>query len=399
MNYLGDFKVGATVNFNITTHAAAGGAVAPSSAFEAADLVIYKNASQTQRSSTSGVVPISPFDSIVGLHHFSIDLADDTDAGFWAAGNDYAVILSPDETVDSQTVVRVVASFSIENRVVNWAQVVSPTTTLNLSGTTILTATNVETDTVDIQGRIPAALDSGRISASVGAMGANVLTASALATDAVTEIQSGLSTHSAADVWNVATRTLSGTLGSFDALWNKVKAWLGALAGKTADTDTRAEINATTAGATYNETTDSLQAISDAGGGGGGDTTVIVNPLSTTINDRVTESTIRAYYKENGWAIGPNAVVDAAGDPVDLTVFPTHRLTIEDQGKADVLTTTTVTVSGADDNQWTATGTLAVTATAPAKLRWSLRGIDTGVDILLGHGDVIVTYAASVDEA
>jgi|LakMenEpi03Aug12_release.lakeMendotaPanAssembly.Ray.scaffolds.fasta_scaffold32210_6 hypothetical protein len=55
--------------------------------------------------------------------------------------------------------------------------------------------------------------------------------------------------------------------------------WLGAIAGKTADSATRAEINATTAGAAYNETTDSLQAIRDrgdeawvtgSGGGGGG---------------------------------------------------------------------------------------------------------------------------------
>lgn len=37
--------------------------------------------------------------------------------------------------------------------------------------------------------------------------------------------------------------------------------WLGAIAGKTADTATRAEINATTAGANYNETTASLEAL------------------------------------------------------------------------------------------------------------------------------------------
>jgi hypothetical protein len=43
--------------------------------------------------------------------------------------------------------------------------------------------------------------------------------------------------------------------------------WLGALAGKTADTTTRTEINATTAGAGYNETTDSLEAQKDSGGG------------------------------------------------------------------------------------------------------------------------------------
>jgi hypothetical protein len=41
--------------------------------------------------------------------------------------------------------------------------------------------------------------------------------------------------------------------------------WLGTLAGKTADTSTRAEINATTAGATFNETTDSLEAVRDRG--------------------------------------------------------------------------------------------------------------------------------------
>ena len=58
----------------------------------------------------------------------------------------------------------------------------------------------IETDTQDIQGRLPAALVSGRIDASVGAMEANTLTASALAADAVTEIQSGLSTLTAAGV-------------------------------------------------------------------------------------------------------------------------------------------------------------------------------------------------------
>lgn len=58
----------------------------------------------------------------------------------------------------------------------------------------------IETDTQDIQARLPAALVSGRMDASVGAMAANTLTASALATDAVSEIQSGLSTLDAAGV-------------------------------------------------------------------------------------------------------------------------------------------------------------------------------------------------------
>lgn len=53
---------------------------------------------------------------------------------------------------------------------------------------------NIVTRATDIQSRLPAALVSGRMDSSVGAMAANTLTASALATDAVTEIQSGLAT-------------------------------------------------------------------------------------------------------------------------------------------------------------------------------------------------------------
>lgn len=56
--------------------------------------------------------------------------------------------------------------------------------------------TAIQADTDDIQTRLPAALVSGRMDASVGAMAANTLTASALATDAVTEIQTGLATAS-----------------------------------------------------------------------------------------------------------------------------------------------------------------------------------------------------------
>lgn len=45
----------------------------------------------------------------------------------------------------------------------------------------------VQSDTDDIQTRLPAALVSGRIDASVGAMAANVLTATAIAADAITD--------------------------------------------------------------------------------------------------------------------------------------------------------------------------------------------------------------------
>lgn len=65
----------------------------------------------------------------------------------------------------------------------------------------------VQSDTDDIQTRLPAALVSGRMDSSVGAMAANTLTASALATDAVAEIADG--------VWDeaLAGHATAGTAG------------------------------------------------------------------------------------------------------------------------------------------------------------------------------------------
>jgi len=54
----------------------------------------------------------------------------------------------------------------------------------------------IQADTEDIQSRLPAALVSGRIDASVGAMAANVMTAAAAAADLTTELQAGLATSS-----------------------------------------------------------------------------------------------------------------------------------------------------------------------------------------------------------
>jgi hypothetical protein len=75
---------------------------------------------------------------------------------------------------------------------VDWANVGSPTTTVGLSGTTVKTATDVETDTVDIQARLPAALVSGRMDASVGAMATDVISSGALSAAAANEIRDAI---------------------------------------------------------------------------------------------------------------------------------------------------------------------------------------------------------------
>jgi hypothetical protein len=85
----------------------------------------------------------------------------------------------------------------------------------------------VQADTEDIQARLPAALVSGRIDASVGAMAANVVTASAIATDAIdadaiaanaigaSEIAADAGTEIAASVWNALTSGIvtAGSIG------------------------------------------------------------------------------------------------------------------------------------------------------------------------------------------
>lgn len=66
--------------------------------------------------------------------------------------------------------------------------------------------------------------------------------------------------------------------------------WLGLIAGKTADSTTLTEMNATTAGAGYSNTTDSLQALRDQGdsgawGGSGGSGLTGANLVTLTVTD------------------------------------------------------------------------------------------------------------------
>lgn len=99
---------------DFSTHAAAGGAVAFSATIEAADFDVYKNGSATQRTSTAGFTISETFDSVTGAHQIAIDMSDNTDAGFYSAGAHLKVLLSPDETVDSQTVVKWIGSCDLE---------------------------------------------------------------------------------------------------------------------------------------------------------------------------------------------------------------------------------------------------------------------------------------------
>lgn len=80
------------------------------------DIEVYKNGSTAQRASDSGYALLDTdgidFDSTTGIHGISIDLSDNTTAGFYAAGGQYWVVISS-ITVDAATVNFIAATFRI----------------------------------------------------------------------------------------------------------------------------------------------------------------------------------------------------------------------------------------------------------------------------------------------
>jgi hypothetical protein len=80
------------------------------------DIEIYKDGSVTQRASDAGYVLLDTdgidFDALTGIHGFSIDTGDNTDAGFYTVGAWFTVIVSA-VTIDGQTVSFIAAQFRL----------------------------------------------------------------------------------------------------------------------------------------------------------------------------------------------------------------------------------------------------------------------------------------------
>ena len=313
---LGVVRPGSTIRIPFSTFDKDDGSAITMTNFAAADILVYKDGSTTERASTSGYTATTDFDAKTGKHVAIIDLADNTTAGFWAAGSEYLVAIDS-VTVDAVTTGGWVARFRIGQRAaifdttiatlssqtsftltvgpaeddalngmwciihdvasavqmgwalisdytgstktvtlaagttftaaagdnisimfpsplqptvlgrtldvssggesgLDWTNIGGATTTVNLSGTTVKTATDVETDTADIQARLPAALVSGRIDASVGAMAAAVLTATAIASDAITAAKI------AADAIGASELAADAVAEIADAVWDEV---------------------------------------------------------------------------------------------------------------------------------------------------------------------------------
>lgn len=189
-------------------------------------------------------------------------------------------------------------------------------------------ATAIETDTQDIQSRLPAALVSGRMDSSVGAMAANTITASAVASDAIAEIQSGLAT---------STIVTAG--------FTEIK------------------------GATWSSATDTLEAIRDASGGSG--TSIMVTPVVAQVPVRVRDTDIETYIGDlSTIRIG----IFSGEDAVDLSGFGDLEVCVQakDGTDLDFVPMADLTIDGTDNNyvSWDPAGPSVATV---RRGKWSLR--------------------------
>lgn len=138
--YYGDFAVNSIVRLMWNSNAVAGESITRATN---GSIRIYKNNSTTERTSANGITDSEDFDTLTGVHHVNIDTSDNTDAGFYAAGNDYFVVLAA-ATIDGKTINAYLGSFSIENR-------------------------NVKANVTQWNGSTPNNLTGGRVESIVGA--------------------------------------------------------------------------------------------------------------------------------------------------------------------------------------------------------------------------------------
>jgi hypothetical protein len=189
--HLGDVPANSTLYIPFASYNSSGASVTLTG-LAVTDIEIYKNGSVTQRASDAGYTLLDTdgidFDGITGLHGFSVDLSDNTDAGFYSVGGFYWVVVST-VTIDSQTVTliaatfRIVAAESVAGKPKVDVDAFGGTAGTFAAGIPEVKVNNIAADAI-----------------TASAIAANAIGASELAADAVTEIQSGLSTLDAAGV-------------------------------------------------------------------------------------------------------------------------------------------------------------------------------------------------------
>jgi hypothetical protein len=212
-----------------STYAGATGASVTLTGLAVTDIEIYKDASMTQRASDAGYTLIDTdgidIDSITGIHGFTIDTGDNTDASFYTTGAWFTVVVSA-VTVDSQTVNFIAAQFRIvpaessagvpkvdvshnAGTAITSASGIQEVKVASIAANAI-TATSIASDAITAAKVADGTIDAGTFAAGAidaAAIAANAIGASELASDAVAEIADG--------IWDEASsgHTTSGTYG------------------------------------------------------------------------------------------------------------------------------------------------------------------------------------------
>lgn len=304
MNNLGIVKPGSLIEITFDTFAGSTGASITLTGLAVTDIEIYKDGSITQRSSDAGYTLLDTdgidIDGVTGIHGFTVDLADNTVAGFYAAGSRYFVVVSA-VTIDSQTVNFVAARFSI-----GMPDAVLNTTVATLASQTsfTLTAGPAEDDALNgcavyihdvasaVQGGFAVVSDYTGSTKTITLSAGTTFTVAASDHISVFPPMNTRWTGSVADTAQTGdsfarlgapagasvSADIGGVKSNTDTLLSRVTStlfagitslaeWLGLLAGKqTGNTTARTEMRATgAAGGTYDETTDSQEALRDRG--------------------------------------------------------------------------------------------------------------------------------------
>ena len=111
--YLGDFAEDVTIVVPFTT-TLGGAGVAPSTALAASDVIVVKDGTSL-KATANGISVSESVGGTVGAHSITLNTSTDTgDAGFWVAGSDYAVLVTPE--ISGQTLLSGPVVFSLANR-------------------------------------------------------------------------------------------------------------------------------------------------------------------------------------------------------------------------------------------------------------------------------------------
>lgn len=188
--YIGDFGKNDTITFMFTTFRPSTGA--PFLLAGTPVVSVYKDNNLTQ--DTAGVTLTTNYDGVVGLNFVSISTA----GAFYVDGSSYECVITTG-TVDAVSVVgSCVGRFTMRDQAclyptthattldvsaagnagIDWANVSSPTTTLNLSATTISTGQTI----TSVSGSVGSVASGG---ITTGSFAAGAINAAAIATDAI----------------------------------------------------------------------------------------------------------------------------------------------------------------------------------------------------------------------